>query len=97
MLRVVLTVGNTLNHGTSRGSADGLKLESLQKLADMKVSLPSFKAAPCINPQSVLFACKLSPCRDIPFLLSAVPQWLRLPHLLWNVYFDVWMSQPSNS
>lgn len=48
VLRVVLTVGNTLNHGTSRGSADGLQLESLPKLADMKVSSPSPKAAPCI-------------------------------------------------
>lgn len=39
VLRVVLTVGNTLNFGTHRGNADGMRLESLQKLADMKVSL----------------------------------------------------------
>lgn len=38
VLRVVLTVGNTLNYGTPRGSADGLRLDSLQKLADMKVT-----------------------------------------------------------
>lgn len=38
VLRVVLTVGNTLNFGTHRGNADGMRLESLKKLADMKVS-----------------------------------------------------------
>ncbi len=42
VLRVVLTVGNTLNYGTPRGSADGLRLDSLQKLADMKVGLWMF-------------------------------------------------------
>ncbi len=37
VLAVVLTVGNTLNWGTHRGNANGIRLESLHKLADMKV------------------------------------------------------------
>ena len=41
VLAVVLTVGNTLNWGTHRGNANGVRLESLHKLADMKVSQPS--------------------------------------------------------
>lgn len=47
VLRVVLTVGNTLNYGTPRGSADGLRLDSLQKLADMKVMCRSLSLWPC--------------------------------------------------
>ena len=38
VLAVVLTVGNTLNWGTHRGNANGIRLESLHKLADMKVA-----------------------------------------------------------
>jgi len=34
----VLSVGNTMNKGTSRGNAGGLKIESLSKLWDTKVS-----------------------------------------------------------
>ena len=41
VLRVVLAVGNTLNDGTHRGNADAVRLESLHKLADMKVSRPA--------------------------------------------------------
>ena len=37
VLRAVLAVGNALNTGTARASADGVKLESLMKLADVKV------------------------------------------------------------
>jgi len=33
----VLAVGNALNTGTARASADGVKLDSLMKLADVKV------------------------------------------------------------
>jgi len=46
VLRVVLTVGNTLNYGTPRGSADGLRLDSLQKLADMKVGVDFYSLSP---------------------------------------------------
>ena len=38
VLRAVLAAGNTLNHGTARGNAAAIKLESLSKLVDMKVS-----------------------------------------------------------
>lgn len=37
VLRAVLAVGNALNTGTARASADGVKLDSLMKLADVKV------------------------------------------------------------
>ena len=36
VLRAVLATGNTLNAGTHRGQAVGIKLESLNKLADVK-------------------------------------------------------------
>lgn len=36
VLRAVLATGNTLNAGTHRGQAAGIKLESLLKLADVK-------------------------------------------------------------
>ena len=38
VLRAVLAVGNALNTGTARASADGVKLDSLMKLADVKVT-----------------------------------------------------------
>ena len=38
VLRSVLAVGNALNTGTARASADGVKLDSLMKLGDVKVS-----------------------------------------------------------
>lgn len=39
VLRAVLAVGNALNTGTARAQANGVKLDSLMKLADMKVTL----------------------------------------------------------
>lgn len=39
ILRAVLTTGNLLNAGTNRGNAQGVKLDSLLKLADVKVLL----------------------------------------------------------
>ena len=38
VLRAVLAVGNALNTGTARAQANGVKLDSLMKLADVKVS-----------------------------------------------------------
>ncbi len=41
VLRAVLATGNTLNAGTHRGDATAIKLDSLTKMADVKVfSLP---------------------------------------------------------
>ena len=40
VLRAVLATGNTLNAGTHRGQAAGIKLESLLKLADVKARAP---------------------------------------------------------
>ena len=37
LLRAVLAVGNALNTGTARASAEGIKLDSLLKMADVKV------------------------------------------------------------
>lgn len=37
LLRSVLAVGNALNTGTARASAEGIKLDSLLKMADVKV------------------------------------------------------------
>ncbi|KAK9846020.1 hypothetical protein WJX81_008599 [Elliptochloris bilobata] len=45
VLRAVLATGNTLNAGTHRGQAAGIKLESLIKLADVKVTKESPKDA----------------------------------------------------
>ena len=39
VLRAVLAVGNALNTGTARAAANGVKLDSLMKLADVKVAL----------------------------------------------------------
>ena len=51
VLRAVLAVGNALNTGTARASADGVKLDSLMKLADVKVlSLCPFCGSyPCVT------------------------------------------------
>ena len=38
LMRLVLATGNLLNTGTSRGNAQGIKLDTLMKLADVKVS-----------------------------------------------------------
>eukprot|EP00884_Botryococcus_braunii_P013189 jgi/Botrbrau1/21871/Bobra.0249s0002.1 len=38
VLKAVLAVGNTLNAGTNRGCAQGIKLDSLMKLADVKAT-----------------------------------------------------------
>ena len=38
LMRLVLSTGNLLNTGTNRGNALGVKLETLMKLADVKVS-----------------------------------------------------------
>lgn len=40
LLRSVLAVGNALNTGTARASAEGVKLDSLMKLGDVKVTIP---------------------------------------------------------
>ena len=37
ILRFVLATGNLLNAGTNRGNAQGIKLDTLMKLADVKV------------------------------------------------------------
>jgi hypothetical protein len=37
VLKAVLAVGNTMNAGTNRGGAQGIKLDSLLKLVDVKV------------------------------------------------------------
>ena len=37
LLRLVLATGNLLNTGTNRGNAQGVKLDTLMKLADIKV------------------------------------------------------------
>lgn len=37
LLRIVLATGNLLNTGTNRGNAQGVKLDTLLKLADIKV------------------------------------------------------------
>lgn len=42
VLRAVLAVGNALNTGTARAQANGVKLDSLMKLADVKVSTDGF-------------------------------------------------------
>ena len=39
VLRAVLATGNALNTGTPRANAEGIKLESLLKIADVKVRL----------------------------------------------------------
>lgn len=39
VLRAVLAVGNALNTGTARAQANGVKLDSLMKLADVKVNV----------------------------------------------------------
>ena len=39
VLRAVLATGNALNAGTPRANADGVKLESLLKMADVKVHM----------------------------------------------------------
>lgn len=69
VLRVVLTVGNTLNFGTHRGAADGVRLESLKKLADMKVpappqGIPSHRAPPLPN-------CRGRPLYDTQQIVSS--------------------------
>ena len=38
VIQGVLTVGNAVNVGTAYGNAQGIKLDSLLKLADVKVS-----------------------------------------------------------
>ena len=38
VIQGVLTVGNAVNIGTAYGNAQGIKLDSLLKLADVKVS-----------------------------------------------------------
>lgn len=40
LLRLVLATGNLLNAGTNRGNAQGIKLDTLMKLADVKVKTP---------------------------------------------------------
>ena len=40
VIQGVLTVGNAVNVGTAYGNAQGIKLDSLLKLADVKVSSP---------------------------------------------------------
>ena len=45
VLRATLAAGNMLNHGTARGNATAVKLETLVKLVDMKV-LPRCWALP---------------------------------------------------
>ena len=40
VIQGVLTVGNAVNVGTAYGNAQGIKLSSLLKLADVKVSSP---------------------------------------------------------
>ena len=39
VIQGVLTVGNAVNVGTAYGNAQGIKLDSLLKLADVKVCL----------------------------------------------------------
>ena len=51
VFRSTLTVGNVLNSGSHRGNATGIKLDSLMKLADIKVK-PS--PAICLPPLSAL-------------------------------------------
>lgn len=52
VLRAVLATGNTLNCGTHRGDATAIKLDSLTKMADVKVRAPP--------PQPLLYFVELS-------------------------------------
>ena len=45
VIQAVLTVGNAVNVGTAYGNAQGIKLDSLLKLADVKVRFCSPKIA----------------------------------------------------
>ena len=66
ILRAVLAAGNTLNHGTARGNAAAIKLETLTKLADMKVGLPP------VTVQITRLSRRMPICSCDSALLSAV-------------------------
>ncbi len=54
VLRAVLATGNTLNAGTHRGDATAIKLDSLTKMADVKVRPP---VPSSLKQQKVLHFC----------------------------------------
>ena len=56
VLRAVLAVGNALNTGTARAQANGVKLDSLMKLADVKVS----SNCPAKQPKALVACCVTS-------------------------------------
>ena len=58
VIQAVLTVGNAVNVGTAYGNAQGIRLDSLLKLADVKVSVSSGVpwASPCLT-VTVGFGC----------------------------------------
>lgn len=53
VLRAVLAVGNALNTGTARAQANGVKLDSLMKLADVKASYN----CPAQQPKALIACC----------------------------------------
>ena len=53
--REVLAIGNIMNSGTARGSAHGVRLASLLKLADIKVRVP-VNLLPCFLFHVEIFA-----------------------------------------
>ena len=76
VLRAVLAVGNALNTGTARASADGVKLDSLMKLADVKVLtlLPCPMMGTAAQPAVVAhhaLACLSSRCVRLAFCCNA--------------------------
>lgn len=54
----VLTVGNAVNVGTAYGNAQGIKLDSLLKLADVKVCPPPWPCTLDFYHIEVLCICK---------------------------------------
>lgn len=64
LMRLVLATGNLLNAGTNRGNAQGFKMDTLMKLADVKVSSSRYSAltlVQCSSPNTPLEKQQLIP------------------------------------
>lgn len=66
LLKIVLATGNLLNAGTNRGNAQGVKLDTLLKLADVKVCILLYMA----NSQILLHSPYLPLCISIHYLMT---------------------------
>jgi len=79
VIQGVLTVGNAVNVGTAYGNAQGIKLDSLLKLADVKVNWLLWHSAPATSVDDWLSLLTNATCEIWHQLIGHATSWQHAP------------------